>query len=558
MSESQLTGFLQQYRYTLMFGGIFFIYLCNLFIDVMDVDAGQYASISMEMSQTNSYLHIYHRGADYLDKPPLLFWLSSISMKLFGINNFAYKFPSFLLAILGVYSTFKFAKLYYSKETATLAALILASTQALFLITNDVRTDTILLALVAFSVWQLAAYLKNNSWKNLILGFVGIAFAMMAKGPIGIVAVVAALGFDLLIKLDWRSLFKWQWLVGLIIVAILLIPLTWGLYTQFDLHPEKTAYGIKSPSGVRFFYWTQSFGRITGESAWKDDNGYFFFVHSILWDFQPWIIFLVLGLITGFNKLIKFFRKKIDAGAVEFMSLGGFVLVFCALSLSSYKLPHYIFVTFPFAAVLAAQALVKIKEQYRWSIWVQAFLNIWFWIVIVLGGVLFFPYESLLLPAIFSVLFIFWIVSWFKISCRLYRLVVTTVLTSFAFNLNLAVHFYPTLIGNYQATGKIGKRVYQEQIPMDKFVFYRAHDHTLDFYRKGIVNTVYIENLSSLEKGTWVYTNADGYKDIRGAKLDYKLIGKYEDYPVAQLKIPFLMKETRHEQLSYSYLLEKQ
>lgn len=558
MSGSQLSGLLERYRYAIMFGGIFLIYLFNLFIDIMDVDAAQYASISMEMSQTDSYLHVYHRGADYLDKPPLLFWLSSLSMKLFGINNFAYKFPSFLLAILGVYSTFRFAKLYYSRQTATLAALILASTQALFLITNDVRTDTNLLALVAFSVWQLAAYLKHNSWKNLILGFVGVAFAMMAKGPIGIVAVVAALGFDLLIKLDWRSIFKWQWLVGLVIVAVLLIPLTWGLYTQFDLHPEKTAYGIKSPSGVRFFYWTQSFGRITGESAWKNDTGYFFFLHSILWDFQPWILFLVIGLISGFKKLVQFFRKKIDKSSVEFMTLGGFVLVFFALSLSAYKLPHYIFVTFPFAAVLAAQSLVKLKEKYGWSLWVQVFLNSLFWIVIVLGGVLFFPYKSIALPIILSVLFVLWIIALFKIKSRLEKLIVATILTAFAFNLNLAIHFYPTLIGNYQATSRIGKKVYEAGIPMDKFVFYRAHDHTLEFYRKGIMPGVYFDDLAGLAKGTWVYTNEDGYNDILRSKLDYKLIGKYEDYPVAQLKMPFLMKETRHEHLSYSYLLEKQ
>ena len=255
---------------------------------------------------------------------------------------------------------------------------------------------------------------------------------------------------------------------------------------------------------------------------------------------------------------MQFFRKKIDKGSVEFMTLGGFVLVFFALSLSAYKLPHYIFVTFPFAAVLAAQSLVKLKEKYGWSLWVQVFMNSLFWIVIVLGGVLFFPYESIALPVILSVLFILWIIALFKIKSRLQKLLVATILTAFAFNLNLAIHFYPTLIGNYQATSRIGKKVYEAGIPMDKFVFYRAHDHTLEFYRKGIISGVYFDDLSGLANGTWVYTNEDGYNDILRSKFDYKLIGKYEDYPVAQLKMPFLMKETRHEHLSYSYLLEKQ
>jgi len=46
------------------------IYCNNLFIDIMIVDAAQYASIALEMYATNSYLAIYDLGFDYLDNPP--------------------------------------------------------------------------------------------------------------------------------------------------------------------------------------------------------------------------------------------------------------------------------------------------------------------------------------------------------------------------------------------------------------------------------------------------------------------------------------------------------
>lgn len=116
----------------------------------MEVDAAQYAMISMEMSFTKSFLHVFENGKDYLDKPPFLFWVSAVSYLIFGISNFAYKLPSVLFAILGLYSTYKFSRLYYTKETSQLAALILGTTQALFLITNDVRTDTILMSSIIF------------------------------------------------------------------------------------------------------------------------------------------------------------------------------------------------------------------------------------------------------------------------------------------------------------------------------------------------------------------------------------------------------------------------
>ena len=47
-----------------------------MFVDIMEVDAGQYASMSLEMLKSGDYLHLVDRGQDYLDKPPLIFWMS--------------------------------------------------------------------------------------------------------------------------------------------------------------------------------------------------------------------------------------------------------------------------------------------------------------------------------------------------------------------------------------------------------------------------------------------------------------------------------------------------
>ena len=69
---------------------ILFIYVNNLFLDIMKIDAAQYASISLEMLQNDSYLQVYDLQNDYLDKPPLLFWISSLSLKGIGIYNFAF------------------------------------------------------------------------------------------------------------------------------------------------------------------------------------------------------------------------------------------------------------------------------------------------------------------------------------------------------------------------------------------------------------------------------------------------------------------------------------
>ena len=119
--------------YLVAFSIIGLICLIGLGIDIMDIDAAQYASMSREMLSTGNYLQVYDLGKEYLDKPPFLFWLSSLSMKIFGVNNFAYKLPSFLFSTLAVFSTFKLSKLFYDHKTSILAALILASSQGFFL-----------------------------------------------------------------------------------------------------------------------------------------------------------------------------------------------------------------------------------------------------------------------------------------------------------------------------------------------------------------------------------------------------------------------------------------
>ena len=101
------------------------VYMVGWFINVMDIDASQYASISKEMLERGDYLTFTDAGREYLDKPPLLFWVSGISMKLFGVNNVAYRVPALLATLLALYSTFRLAVLYYDKSTGYLSVIIL-------------------------------------------------------------------------------------------------------------------------------------------------------------------------------------------------------------------------------------------------------------------------------------------------------------------------------------------------------------------------------------------------------------------------------------------------
>nr|MCU0361513.1 glycosyltransferase family 39 protein [Bacteroidia bacterium] len=448
-----LKQFILQHPYRLLFGLATLVYLIGLFfVPLMDVDATQYASISLEMINSGDYLHVMHHQKDYLDKPPLIFWLGALFFKLFGVNVWVYRLPSFLFTLLGVYSTYALAKLFYDKKTGINAALIIYTSQAFFLMNHDVRTDTILTACIIFSSWQLAAFLQNGKFLYVLGGFTGIALGMLEKGPLGLVVPVMAIGTHLLVRRDWKSIFKWQWLAGILITAIWLIPMCIGLYEQFDLHPEKVVNGRQGVSGLRFFFWEQSFGRITGENVWKDDSTVLFFTHTFIWSFIPWFL---PAIIAFFNRIGELIRSGFHSQTTEFMSLGGFILPFMALSLSQYKLPHYVFVLYPFAAIFTAAWLSQLEtasaEKYQKLNNVQFILCMVMLALVVLMNLWFFPIFKLPLALLSALLLLILMVY----SSRLLRtrtnltLYFISAFTGIFINFLMNSSFYPQLL-NYQ------------------------------------------------------------------------------------------------------------
>lgn len=551
--------FTLEQQYFLYFTLLGIVYVFNMLIDVMDVDAAQYASLSLEMLQNGSYLEVYERGHDYLDKPPLLFWVSALSFKVLGVSNFSYKLPAVLFLIVGVYSTYRFTLLWYDKSRALLAALMLASTQAYILMTNDVRTDGILTGMVMFAVWQLSTYIRTLKIKHLCLAAVGIAGAMMTKGPLGIVLVGFAIGGDLLLKRQWKDVFKWQWILLLLMVLILLSPMCYGLYTQFDLHPEKQVYGLKGPSGLRFFFWTQSFGRITGESQWDNDLGPFFFCHSILWDMQPWVLFLLPALAIKIYDLVK--KRFRIAGESEYISFWGFLLGFLALSASKFKLPHYIFPLFPFAVVWVADYIHKLilgNSRFERILPKVHFglLNAFF-LVILLYFVLFFPPQGLFLPAICLVFFTLCWLSFRSYQGTLAGITMPTACMSFALGLAMSSDFYPNLLA-YQPGSVVGRYIKDRAVPQDGFYAFGFYAHSLDFYRGSIVHNLSEEELKDLKKGTLVVVDQEHFDYIMAQpQLKYRVAKVIKSFKVTSLAIDFMMKDTRDNSLKNTYLIEK-
>ena len=526
------------------------VYFIGFGIDTMDVDAAQYASISREMLASGSYLQVFDHGKDYLDKPPFLFWISALSMKIFGINNFAYRFPSFLFSLLAVYATYKFSLLYYSKKIALLSAVLLACCQAFFLMNHDVRTDTILMGWVMFSIWQLAAWYKNNKLYHFIVACLAIAGGMMTKGPIALLVPAFCFGSHFILERRlFKMLFRWQYILGILIIALLLLPMCIGLYSQFDLHPEKIVNDATGVSGLRFFFWTQSFGRITGESTWNNNHNIFFLFQNLLWAFLPWILFFIIAFYFEIKKIIQQ-KFKLSPGQ-EWITTGGFILTYLALGSSKYQLPHYLFVALPLAAIITARFLYKLIYQQKYPAlhkhlkWIHFILFILLWLILLIMLYCFnAPFWIEITAALFAA-------GYFALHFYYYHspkyLLVICIFTISGINLFLNGFLYPALL-KYQMGSSVGKWIYTNKLPVKKFFVYQYENPwSLGFYSQGNIQKQ--DSITNISAGDYIITDEKKLHDFDSIGKKYTILYTGEDFHISGLKLKFINPSFRKTQV---------
>lgn len=522
-----------------------FAYALNLRLDVMEVDAAQYAQISWQMLHDKQFLQIHCGQNTYLDKPPLLFWLNALSFWLLGISNFSYKLPSLLFALLGIYSTYRFAKIYYSEKVAQTAALMLATSQALFLVTNDVRTDTMLLGAVIFSIWQWTQFFETSKTKNFLLGSVGVALALLVKGPIGLIAVGAALLPHLLWKKKMKQVFDMRIVLSVFVIALVLTPMCVGLYQQF---------GMK---GLKFYFWTQSFGRITGESEWNNHPDPFFLVHSTAWAILPWTVFFFVGWLKAIWLFVK--NKFSSTTQPEIISLSGFTLILLSLSLSKYLLPHYIFIVFPLASVIAAsyfeEAINNIQHR-KFILPLQGILIFGLCLVAAYlqyafkGIELFSLFVFMAMPLSIGTLF-------FKTKNWLYASGIAIVY----FNVLLSGFYYPEIL-KYQPQSEFGKYMHSRAGENIDFVSYQSGvSFSPVFYAQRLCAGEFTEReklhrFLEQKKKVFVITGENGLADLRAENIFFKIIYERKTFPVSKINGKFLNPATRESACEKIYLLE--
>jgi len=273
--------------------------ILNTFVPLMDKTEARYAEIARIMVETNNWVTPQiDYGVPFWAKPVLSTWLSALSMKVFGINEFAVRLPSLLLSLLMVFMVNKFA----GKKDLPFyfAGFVIITLPEFLLHMGVVSTDITLslsVAIIMLSFWKSVSENQKSVWNYLF--FVGIGLGMLAKGPIALILTFPPLLIWIVLFKEYKKVLRaFPWLTGFLLVILIAVPWYWMAE-------------IKSPGFLNYFIVGEHFKRFF-DSGWKGDL-YGFpkqMPLGIIWLFLiagtlPWIIALISRAWLNRSNLLK-------------------------------------------------------------------------------------------------------------------------------------------------------------------------------------------------------------------------------------------------------------
>jgi 4-amino-4-deoxy-L-arabinose transferase-like glycosyltransferase len=304
---------------------------------LLEPDEGRYSEIPREMIESGDYITPKLNYVKYFEKPAFFYWMNALSMQIFGENEFAVRFPTVLMAILGAVLTYILAKSMYSNSTALLSPVVLLSMLLYFSIGHINIID---MTLSFFITLSLVGFWN----KRYSLFYAGMALALISKGLIGVVLPCAVVFLYILLTRQW-TLFKEivKSRVGILLFFIISIP--WFI-----------SVCVINKDFFHFFFFQEHFIRYTTKI--HDRYGpIWYFVPILILGVMPWTGFIPSALRSLFN--IRSINNEHEKRALIFLYLW-ILVIFIFFSLSNSKLIPYIVPVLPPLAVIFACFLNKI------------------------------------------------------------------------------------------------------------------------------------------------------------------------------------------------------
>ncbi|MBC8768540.1 glycosyltransferase family 39 protein [Arenibacter sp. BSSL-BM3] len=309
-----------------------------------ETSEARYAEISREMLNSADYLNPKLLGIFHFHKPPIVYYITTLGYRIFGINEFGARFFLQIAIVLQLIFVYGMANLLYKdRKIAFMSGLVYFAMPIVLISSRNLTTDAYLTTFILGSLFCWQYYTSKGKLLGLYLFYFLMAIALLTKGPV-------ALLFILIYIVVYKSIFKRSSKINihhiLGISLCLILGSSWYVMVVLG-NPGLWDYFIEKQLLSRMAY--KSFNR-----------------SKPFWFYIPLIIALVLPWWWIIPHQFKKKGKKIlNMGREDRLLLISMGCLFLIFSIFKNKMVLYILPSFWLVAILIAAQLIKATKAIR-------------------------------------------------------------------------------------------------------------------------------------------------------------------------------------------------
>lgn len=343
-------------------------------VHLFDWDEINFAESAREMILTGNYSRVQIDFKPFWEKPPLFFWMQTAAMHLFGINEFAARFPNACIGILTLLTLFLIGKKLKDSTFGFIWALLYlgAFTPHLYFKSGIIDPTFNLCIFLGIYFFFRAKIEPKKSMPNTLFAGVFIGLAILTKGPVGGLIWGLTVFFYFLTK-RFKQFISWK--------EILVFGISCVLVTSIWFANELVNNGFWF---INEFI-TYQIRLFSTPDAGHGQPFYYHFVVVLIGCF-PISIFAI--------RAFTYNHAKIDNALTELTTFvpwmkTTFWVVMILFSIVTTKIVHYSSMAYFPVSFLAAKFLYDwLNERTNWNKWVSfGILSIGFILSLVLAAV---------------------------------------------------------------------------------------------------------------------------------------------------------------------------
>lgn len=215
-------------------------------VHLFDWDEVNFAEASREMIKMHDYSRVYINFKPFWEKPPMFFWMQSTMMKVFGVTEFAARFPNAICGITTLIVVFICGSKIYDKKFGMLWALAFGGSLFPNMYFKSGIIDPWFNLFTFLSLYNFILYnwsrnkfdkqgLKKNPIYYVVWSGIFMGLAILTKGQVSLMVFLLALGVYFIYN-RFRFYFNW-WHAILFLIIATAVTATWYGYETIKNGP---------------------------------------------------------------------------------------------------------------------------------------------------------------------------------------------------------------------------------------------------------------------------------------------------------------------------------